>query len=160
MTRHRSALCVAAVLAGVAAVVPVAGAGSGDVQSIRTAAVGYETATLNGSPKACQMATPFESQSLVAFAWMDAHTKVAGCPAAVKVLAKFYASKFPNHQAYLRVGGLRLKAIARGKVKIAGSEATLDYTVAESQAIDLSYDLSLVHGRWLINGGTETPVSP
>ena len=150
MTLRRSALLVAAAFAGVAVGVPAAGASSGDVQqAIRLAAANYKVALLNGSPDACQMATPFIQDSLVNDAWSDAHKKVKSCPVAVKTLATFHASQFPSRAAYVRAAQTVVNAISRGKVKLYGAGAVVRYVVTGMPA---SIDLLLTNGRWLVNG--------
>lgn len=152
-----SVLLVASALAGGVVGVPGAGAGSGGVQAIRTAAANYKLAALNGSPKACQMLTATGNEQLLAFASMDTGRKIASCPEAIMAEAKFDVSKCPSPQVYVHTGELKLKAIARGKVKIDGSRAKLSYTVVDRGAESfLSYDLALMHGRWLIDGYSDS----
>ena len=162
MLLRRPALLVAAALVGVALVVPAAEAGAGDVAAIRTVAARYSLATTNGSPEACQLATPNVQQTLAYFAsGLLKTTKLMSCPAAVKALAKYNASKYPGgRQAYVRSGEAAARAIARGKVTIHGTKATLEYTllVQDTQGkSSLSFSsevyVALVHGRWLIDTG-------
>lgn len=158
ITARFSVLLVAAALAGVAVGVPAAGAGSSDVQqALRLAAVNYKVALLNGSPTACQMATPFIQTSLVDDAWGDAHKRVTTCPVAVKTLATFYASQFPSRAAYVRAGQAVVNAISVGKVKLTGSRATIHYVAA---GMPSSIDLLLTNGRWLVNGWVELEIAP
>jgi hypothetical protein len=94
---------------------------------------------------------------LFTFAQMDAQTTTTSCPEAVLALAKFNYSKFPSRQVYLHTSELKLKAIARGKVKLDGSRATLNFSIDDRGAREfLSFDLALMHGRWLIDGWSDS----
>lgn len=151
MKLRRLTLLIAAALAGVAVVVPAAGAGSGDVQAIRTAAARYEVATSNGSPLACQLMTPNGQKSFVYFASMLTKTKLASCTAAVAAMAKLNESQYPSHAAYVRADAPMLQALAHAKVTVHGSRATLDYTeVTGIVHASSSMDFALVHGHWLM----------
>jgi hypothetical protein len=157
MTLRRSALLAAVALAGVAVGVPAAGAGSGDVQAIRLAAVSYKVALLNGSPDACQFVTPFIQKALVNNALRDAHKTVKSCPAAVKALASYYASRFSSRAAYARVAQIEVNAISRGTVTVYGAGAVVHYA---AYGISSSINLLLTGGRWLVDGWHEGETSP
>ena len=158
MTFRRSALLVAAALAGVAVGVPTAGAGSGDVQAVRSAAVGYEVALLNGSPTACQMLVPFSQSSLVEFASFATHKQIKSCPVAVQAFATFTAAEFPNRAAYVRAGQALVNTVSRGKVKLKSAwQAEIDFYASRMAS---SLDLELRNGRWLVSGWVGGGVSP
>jgi hypothetical protein len=142
-------LLVVAALAGVALVVPAAGAGAGDVQAIRTLAARYTDATTTGSPLACQLMTPRARPYFISIASRLTKSKLATCPDAVKAVAKLNETFFPSHAAYLRANAAEARAIAHGKVTIKGAYATLDVTVAN---VSSNMNFALVQSRWLVDG--------
>lgn len=154
MRQARSpALFVAATLVVVALVVPAAGAGSNDEQAIHAVAARYTAATTSGSSLACRLMTANAQKTFVYLGSMLAKTKLAGCPAAVKAIAKLNESQFPSHEAYVRSGTAMLQAIARARVVVRGSHASLKFTVVSGfGSASSTLDFALVQGHWLVGG--------
>lgn len=154
ITPRHSVLFVAAALAAMLLGVPAAGAGSGDVQAVRSAAVSYWAAVSAGSPTACQMMTPRAQRMFaeVSSGLLQLQKKL-DCPAAVKAIAKKNESLVGSHGAYVRMNNLTLRALARGKVTVKGTHANVDYSYVDGPVSSSSNLLfALVHGSWLADG--------
>jgi hypothetical protein len=128
--------------------VPAAGAGSGDVQAVRATALSFEVNLLNGSPTACRMMIPSSQSMLVRFASFVARKTVESCPVAVRVLAVSNASRFPNRAAYVRAAQAVVNAVSRGKVKLTGSDATIDFYNSRVHSL---INLTLTNGHWRVS---------
>jgi len=152
MSPRRYLLFVAAALVAAVLIVPVAGAGSGDVQTIRALAVRYNQLQSAGDPAACQLMTHTAQVGYVYAASMFTKTKLTSCPAAVEALAKLNESQYPNHVASARADATLQQALARGKVTVHGARATLDYTeVVGFVHSSSTIDFALAQNHWLVD---------
>jgi len=66
------------------------------------------------------------------------------------------ASRFPNRAAYARAGQAVVNAVSRGKVKLTGSDSTIDFYASKTNS---SLNLTLTDGHWRVSGweGAITP---
>ena len=156
ITLRHSVLLLAALLATMVLGVPAAGAGSGDAQAVSATAVAFEVNLLNGSTTACRVMTSSGQVTLVHLASFVARKTVTSCPVAVQVLTVSNASRFPNRAAYVRAGQAVVNAVSRGKVKLTGSDATIDFYASKTNS---SLNLTLTDGHWRVSGweGAITP---